>query len=170
MAGSDRTQWKQCVVGELGANRNVSNAALAVAQDAQRFASAFVGTANLGATSNFTFPVAFLDRPVLIKSCYILPGNSLTFAAGNFVTVQYGYTNANGGAMTVQGAINSSNTVANGSTGNWTTGIPIQVTANTAVNQVVPSGSLLQVQSLTNGAAGVVVPGGTSFQLILEEV
>lgn len=174
MATSDRTQLKQVMAGSIGDGRSMStvnplSGAGCVAQDAQRFVTVPVGGAALGATSDYTFGAARVDRPVQIKEVRILPGGALVAAAGNLVTINYGYTNDGGGSLTVMGTCNT-NTAGNGGTGNWAAGVSVVVAANTSVNAIVPSGSHLQVTSTHTGASGVAVPGGTCFQIIWEEV
>ena len=99
MSSSDRTQYKQVLLGALGSSRTIANAANCVAQDAQRFETASVGTAATAATGTINYSVARLDRPVVIKEARILPGGTLVGAAGNFQTVTLAYTNDGGGAV-----------------------------------------------------------------------
>jgi hypothetical protein len=167
MAGSDRTQLKQEILGSFGSGRDVVNAALTVAQDAQRFHLLQVGATAIAANvANMNLCGPRLDRPLFVKEVRILPGGAVT--ANLVATVGYGYTNDNGATVTVMGSING-NTVANGGTGNWTFGTSIIVPPNVAVNPVVPSGSFMCVQ-LLNGGVQPAIPAGTTFQIIGEEV
>jgi hypothetical protein len=181
MAASDRTQWKQVVIGVLGSLRTVANSFLAVAQDAQRFQGYDVAAATT-ATTDYNFAVARVDRPVQVKEVRILPGGALTYTAGNYVTLNVVYTNDNTGVAngTVLGTIATNNTAANGATGNWAAGTSITIplftatTANANLNEssnmIVPSGSQLFVTSTHTGGAGVAIPAGTRFQVLWEEV
>lgn len=179
---TDRTQYKQVVAGSLGDNRTIANAINCVQQDAQRFQKVDVGGAALTATTTYNFPVARVERPVLVKEVRILPGGALTTAAGNYTTISYGYTNDNTGIanITTLGQINTANTAANGGTGNWASGTSILVTAftsatvntnaNQSINSTIPAGSQIFVISTPTGGAGVAVPAGTAFQMLWEEV
>jgi hypothetical protein len=166
---TDRTQYKAVLVGTLGSSRTVVNAALCIAQDAQRYAETAIGITATTAGNDYTLALARLDRPVQVKEVRILPGGTLNFNATNFTTVNYGYTNDGGGSITVQGGIATSNTAANGATGNWAAGTSIVVPPNANVNQTIPSGSHVQI-TLTHSGIGVAVPAGTLFQMIWEEV
>ncbi len=172
MATSDRTQYKQVLIGVLGALRTVSNSFLAVAQDAQRFDYAGVGNANT-ALATINFPLCRVDRPVLIKECRILPGGALT-AGANFVQINFGYTNDVTNTITVLAGCNTNAAnldVGNfpSATGNWAFGASIKVAQNANQNQVVPSGSQLVWQS-SNGTVGMAIPANTQFQGLWEEV
>ena len=169
MATSDCTQLKDVLVGSLGSLRTVTNAILCVAQDAQRFIETDVGITATTAATNYTLPVARVDRPVQIIAARILPGGALTYNVTNYVTISYGWTNDNSTTVTLQGGISTGNTAANGATGNWTFGTSIVVTANTNVNAIVPSGSQLAWTLVPTGA-GEAVPAGTVFQIQWEEV
>jgi hypothetical protein len=169
MSTSDRTQLKDVLVGSLGSLRSVSNAILCVSQDAQRFDGVAIGALTVN-TTNYTWPLVRVDRPVQIIQARILPGGALVYNA-NAVTIAYGYTNDNQavGSMTTMGFINTANTVANGGTANWAVGTSIVITANANVNAIVPSGSQLFMTS-TIVSGGVIIPAGTVFQLLWEEV
>ena len=166
---SDRTQYKQVVVGSLGSSPTIVNAPLCIAQDAQRYYHVGLGVTATTASTNYNIPVARTDRPVQVKEVRILPAAALTFIAANYVTLQYGYTNDNGGAMVVMGSINTANTAANGGTGNWVAQTSILIPANTSINTVIPSGSFVQIQTVAS-TIGIAIPAFTAFQLIVEEV
>ena len=169
MSTSDRTQLKDVLVGSLGSLRSVVNAILCVAQDAQRFQAVDVGAGATTAATNYTFPLARVDRPVQIIGARILPGGALTYNVTNYVTISYGWTNDNSTTVTLQGGIGAGNTAANGAAGNWTFGTSIAVPPNTLVNAIVPSGSQLAWTVVPTGV-GLAIPGGTVFQLLWEEV
>lgn len=174
MAASDRSQYKQVLTGVLGALRTVSNAALAVAQDAQRFVGTDVGPNAVPATGTFNYAIARVNRPVKLIEARILPGGALTGAAGNFAVINVVWSNENGGTTVLAGC-NTNGTTLNTSvfpstTGNWSQGTSILIAQNSSQNQVIPSGSYIYVAHTNTGASGVAVPGGTSFQLIWEEV
>lgn len=164
MASSDRTQYKQAIVGSIGDSRTITNGPLIVAQEAQRFVE-YPVAAGLAANANLNASMARVDRPVQVKEVRILPGGTWT---GNANTVfAYGYTNDNGGSFTTMGTING-NTAANGGTGNFAVYTSVVVTANTSINAVVPSGSHFAVQ-VTTTAPSVALPTLT-FQVLWEEV
>lgn len=171
---SDRTIFKQVETGALGSNRSVQNAALCIAQDAQRFVEVSIGAAATTATSDYNLPAGRFDRPVTVKEFRILPGGALTFTTGNYVTLTLGYTNDNSATIANTATlttITTSNTAANGATGNWAFGTSINVALNSPnVNMTVPAGSQLVVTSVHTGGAGVAIPGGTRFQILVEEV
>lgn len=164
---SDRTQYKQVLVGSVGSSRSVANAPLMVAQDSQRFEAVNVGPTAVANNVNVNWAQNRWDRPVQVKECRILPGAALTQDAGN-LAISYGYTNDNGGAFTTMGSINT-NTVANGGTGNWAAFVSIVITANTLVNAIVPSGSFFAFKTVNSGA-GLAIPAGSAFQVLGEEV
>jgi hypothetical protein len=166
MSASDRTQYKQALVGSVGSSRTVSNAPLMVAQDAQRFESVGFPT-GIANNVNVNAQVLRVDRPVQVKEARILPSAALTQDTGN-LTLSYGYTNDGGGAFTTMGSINS-NTSANGGTGNWAAYQSIVITANTAVNAIVPSGSHFGFK-IVNAGAGLAIPSGSALQVLWEEV
>lgn len=175
MASSDRTQYKQVLLGAVGSSRTISNAADMVAKDAQRYETTSVGTAATAATGTINYSVARLDRPVVIKEARILPGGTLVGAAGNFQTVSLSYTNDNGGGAVVVAQTNTNGTTQNttsfpGTTGNWSQAVSQLMPFNTANSQLVPAGSHLYFTQANTGAAGVAIPGGTVFQVIWEEV
>lgn len=172
---SDRTQYKQVLVGVVGALRTVSNAFKMVAQDAQRFETASVGAAATAATGTQNFLVARVERPVQLIEARILPGGALVGAAGNFQTISFGYTNDASSSVTVLAQCNTNGTTLNttpfpSTTGNWAFGTSILVAQNASQNQVIPSGSFIVVQAANTGAAGIAMPAGTVFQLLVEEV
>ncbi|HEY1695139.1 MAG TPA: hypothetical protein VGG39_23385 [Polyangiaceae bacterium] len=169
MTTSDRSQYKQVLVGSLGSSPSVANAPLCIAQDAQRFLEVDVGITATTAATTYTLPVQRLDRPVNVKEVRILPGGALTFVSANYVTVNYGYTNDNSSSLTVMGSIATNNTAANGATGNWAAGTSIVVPPNSNVNSIIPSGSQTQI-TVTPSGVGVAIPAGTRFQMIVEEV
>ena len=171
MANSDRTQFKQVVAGAVASLRTLVTNPLqgngCVAQDAQRYVEAPVA-AGLAANTNVNVCMARVERPVLIKEVRILPGAAATIAATPANTVfSLLWTNDNGGSATTLATINS-NTAANGGTGNLAAFTSVVVTQNTAINQVVPSGSMLIGQVLTTTPSTAL--GSFSFQVIWEEV
>lgn len=175
MSSSDRTQYKQVLIGALGSSRTIANAANCVAQDAQRYEMVTVGTAATAATGTINYSVARLDRPVVIKEVRILPGGTLVGAAGNFQTITLAYTNDGGGAVVNVAQTNTNGTTQNtvtypGTTGNWAQAVSQLVPFNTSNSQLVPAGSHLYFVQANTGAAGVAIPAGTTFQLIWEEV
>jgi len=174
---SDRTQYKQVLIGMVGALRTVVNSFQMVAQDAQRFSETQLGSTAQAATGTFNYSAARVERPILVKECRIIPGGALTLNATNYQTVTLNYTNDNGGAAVILAQTNT-NAVLNttsfpGNTGTWAQGTSILVPLqpNSAIsNLVVPSGSQLYWSVVNTGAGGVAVPAGTAFQLLWEEV
>jgi len=174
MSLTDRSLFKAVLQGSLTGNRNVSNAADVVAKDAQRFESATVGDTASTAGSDYVFPVARVDRAVMIKEVRVLPAANIAMDGANdlanYVTIAYGYSNDNSGPGlgTTQGSINNKPT-ANGGVGNMTGMQSVVVAANSNVNQVVPAGSMIAVTT-THSGIGIAIPAGTKFQVLWEEV
>jgi hypothetical protein len=171
MATSDRQQFKQVVAGSIGDGRTIAANPMGpggcVVQDAQRFVEATLA-AGLAANTNVNVCLARVDRPVQVKECRILPGAAATLAATPANTVfSLLWTNDNGGTATTLCTINC-NTVANGGTGNLAAFTSVVVTQNTAINQIVPSGSMLIGQVLATTPSTAL--GSFTFQVLWEEV
>lgn len=164
-ADSDRSQFKEVLLGSFGSGRDVVNAVKVIAQDAQRFQETCLvsGQAN---NVNVNYSVARVERAVKVVEARILPSAALTQDTGNLV-ISYGYTNDNGGSFVTLGQINT-NTTANGGTGNWTAYQSIVVTANAAQTQP-PANSFLGWKTVNSGA-GLAIPSGTTLQILWEEV
>ena len=184
MAGSDRTQYKQALVGTMGDSRSVSNASLMVAQDAQRYESLQFTTA-IAVNTSANYSVARLDRPVKIVDFRFLPSAAVT-VNGN-TTFILGYTNDNGGTLQNIVVINTNQNTALG-LGNqvqWTSTYVLSL-ANTMFNAlqnsnagnnygltpnnlIVPSGSHLVLRQVAV-TPSESIPAGSEFQFIWEEV
>lgn len=169
MALSDRTQLKAVMAGTLGALRTVTNALLAIAQDAQRFDAIVIGGVTTPGTT-YTFPLVRVDRPIVIKDFRVLPGGALTASATLFETMALVYNNDAGGANTSLASY-TTNLTGNGGTGNWTVGtsIPLFSAASPISGATVPAGSQVMM-TLTPTSTGTAVPAQTLFQVIWEEV
>lgn len=167
MSATDRTQWKQVMIGELGASRTVSNAAQAVSQDAQRFHSCEIGIAASTAGTTYTLEVARFDRPVKVVEFRALPGAALTSSDANYDTIALNYTNDAGGSVVVVSTA-TTKTAGSGGTGSWVAQTSVSL-ALTAANVALPTGSNMYI-TLTPTGTGVAFAAGTRFQVIVEEV
>lgn len=152
------------MVGELGASRTVVNAAQAVAQDAQRFEGPTLTAASTAGTTYY-WTVARVDRPVKVIEVRVCPGGALTADNTNYAGISYEYTNDGGGSAVVMGSVNTKVTGTN----SWLAQQSFVVTANAAINAVIPAGSFIYIKSAASGG-GVAIPAGTRFQMLWEEV
>lgn len=184
MASSDRTQYKQALVGTMGDSRSVSNAALMVAQDAQRYETIQFTTA-IAVNTSANYSVARFDRPVKIVDFRYLPSAALT-TNGN-TTFILGYTNDNGGTLQNIVVINTNQNTSLGM-GNqvqWTSTNILSLANSqsnalnnsnagnnyglTPNNLLVPSGSHLILRQVATTPSETLA-AGSEFQFIWEEV
>lgn len=177
MAGSDRTQYKQALLGTMGDSRSVSNAALLVAQDAQRYDSVQF-TSAVAANTSANYSMARLDRPVVIKELRLLPSAAVT-VNGN-TTFVLCYTNDNGGSVQNIAIFNTNQntSLGLGNLAQWVSVNCLAVASAVANGNAslfnsaalsVPAGSHLILKQIGTSPSESI-PAGSEFQFIWEEV